>query len=917
MKFTYHNQQIDFPDDLSEENKQCYHSGTFYEVELLEYIRSLRIGGVYIDVGSHIGNHAIYFSLFCKSQKVYAFEPLKAFFTIAHDSIQKNVPEGKCDLLNFGLSDVIGSEQYLFQDIEEAIELETMDGVLDHVHNACVIRIDFEGFNTAVLRGGRNFIRRCKPLIFAKVHNDDKYKEVCDVLTGLGYIPTGKVFNRTPTYEFMSLDKGHKKYFDVASYWEDRYAQGKDSGSGSYDRLALFKANFLNEFIAENNIYSVTELGCGDGAQLGLNEYPKYIGLDISQTSIEKCKKIFQGDTSKTFFYYQPDNFHPDQYVSDISISLDVIYHLSDDHIYEEYLTHLFSLGRYYVIIYSNSEEFYSHGVNERSEYVRFRNFLKDITQRFPSWKLVDAVPNRYPFNTTLNTSTSFADFYIFKKRPNPDEIYTNFDSFHVQKNTNMLLTAAEQSDLIHRELRLQRKDFTKKHSELIKLFDNHTQSEQKVQNLEQKLQDTENQLDQVIREKSEIEEFVTSSKQNLQNTEQQLYQALKEKNDLEKMLVSSEQKLQDKEQQLGLALKEKEEAKAQLLKERKYKEVQQQISSSKDKQIKSLIAKLQERSQARDRAALNYHRVRHRLQNQTKTVSHQLGQALVQAVTKPGMNTVALSYRLGRLAIHGLSKRIRPTRNPEAFSVLLKLPDGREEFTPFTVNKPKYVKARQDRVTFALPEGHSAYLSSRRTAAFDKPPTDGLVALEPDTRYVFAGQLEVQGSVQIWLMEYDLDGRIADHKLTIFDNSFSLEFQTHAQHKQLVISYRILGSGFLGIPAVPWTILEPKADPAPAPKDNLQSNLKQEISILGWPDPPDNNKPRVLSIMDEFTTGCFNKDVNLIQPRPDNWFGLAEKYEPSLIFIESAWKGNFGSWQYRVGEYANKPNDKVAELAA
>ncbi len=92
-------------------------------------------------------------------------------------------------------------------------------------------------------------------------------------------------------------------------------------------------------------------------------------------------------------------------------------------------------------------------------------------------------------------------------------------------------------------------------------------------------------------------------------------------------------------------------------------------------------------------------------------------------------------------------------------------------------------------------------------------------------------------------------------------------------------------------------------------------SDLAAAISIHGWPELPDNNKPIILGIMDEFTSGCFEQDVNLIQARPDNWYALAEKYRPELIFIESAWKGNFGSWQYRVAEYSNKPGHEIAHI--
>ena len=68
----------------------------------------------------------------------------------------------------------------------------------------------------------------------------------------------------------------------------------------------------------------------------------------------------------------------------------------------------------------------------------------------------------------------------------------------------------------------------------------------------------------------------------------------------------------------------------------------------------------------------------------------------------------------------------------------------------------------------------------------------------------------------------------------------------------------------------------------------------------------PANNQPDVVGIMDDFTAGCFEHDVNLIQPSPDNWFDAFEKNRPVLLFIESAWKGNAGTWQYRVAEQAN-----------
>ena len=84
-----------------------------------------------------------------------------------------------------------------------------------------------------------------------------------------------------------------KSEFDVAGYWEKRYSSGRTSGAGSYNRLARFKASFINKFLNERQVLSVAEMGCGDGAQLGLMKYPKYLGLDISETAIEICKNKF------------------------------------------------------------------------------------------------------------------------------------------------------------------------------------------------------------------------------------------------------------------------------------------------------------------------------------------------------------------------------------------------------------------------------------------------------------------------------------------------------------------------------------------------------------------------------------------------------------------------------------------------
>lgn len=84
-------------------------------------------------------------------------------------------------------------------------------------------------------------------------------------------------------------------------YWEERYASGRNSGAGSYKKLAEFKAEIVNSFVTRHNVTSVIEFGCGDGNQLELANYHRYLGLDVSETVISLCKQRFSSDTSKTF----------------------------------------------------------------------------------------------------------------------------------------------------------------------------------------------------------------------------------------------------------------------------------------------------------------------------------------------------------------------------------------------------------------------------------------------------------------------------------------------------------------------------------------------------------------------------------------------------------------------------------------
>ncbi|KAA9034604.1 class I SAM-dependent methyltransferase [Ginsengibacter hankyongi] len=188
-----------------------------------------------------------------------------------------------------------------------------------------------------------------------------------------------------------------------AAYWENRYRKNGNSGVGSYGKSAAYKASVINKFAAENNIRKVIELGCGDGNQLKQFEFPLYLGLDVSATAIEKCVAIFKQDNSKRFYIYNETTFaaNPELFTADLVLSLDVIYHLLEDEVYENYMQKLFSSSSRFVIIYAWDVD------GKQKYHVRHRKFSEWIALYKKDWHLVKRITN----NTALT-----CDFFIYEK---------------------------------------------------------------------------------------------------------------------------------------------------------------------------------------------------------------------------------------------------------------------------------------------------------------------------------------------------------------------------------------------------------------------------------------------------------------------------------------------------------------------
>lgn len=763
-----------------------------------------------------------------------------------------------------------------------------------------------------------------RPLILVLSDGDDLPDALERPLSRMGYRLPGHRVAKASILQVEPAGLDHKRHFDVTSYWDSRYTSNRDSGAGSYGRLARFKAQFLNRFVQEWEIGSVVEFGCGDGAQLSLAKYPKYVGLDISQAVVEKCRRRFEGDHSKRFEHYNPECFDPVTCQAELALSLDVIYHLSNDRIYRQYLEHLFESAVRYVIVYSNSDQSELPGVNESAAYIRFRDFLSDVERWFPGWSLVSAAANRFPYSVLNSEQTSFADFYVFQKREQSESRSNDdqqvIDRLVLRKVLNTLSVADENSarllqgvdrneDLI-RELSTQAGSLAsglanegeraevgrKLLSELIDSSDEKTterfktlhksierlQSEQQTER--EKLFDSLNRCNELLQgQLTKLVNTVDERERQLEQAKVALHELRdSEVPDLERRLQEANAKAK---QRINALSGDLDKVKNDLESARKHDipALRKQVETERfmaERAVQQLKSSLTYRAGLCFREAagsmrglfrlpISLFRVWRQARQQSSGSRLQSGPQFRLIRQAPASEWIALGTRPAWQTIKlqgsgdvGVVGRVRVELASDATErcglVRIEYLDARNQL----------IIARYPRTSFSSRVGQYRYLNTTG----DVEVEEELFRLRPPK-----GARAVRLGFQSWHCEGQL----------LMRNELSLA-NAKATHRRISL-----------------------------PEFTPPSAAVQEAGALGWPKPPDNGKSLVLGVMDEFTESCFSEDLRLVQPRPDNWYALAMKYRPVMVFVESAWKGNGGSWQYRVGTYSIKPGRELEEMLA
>lgn len=173
--------------DARDEVQAAHANGAFYEPEELSLIASrFRSGGVFVDVGANVGNHAVFAAAVCGAEQVICFEPSAAARMILAVNLALNGVAGRARIEPFAVSDragaaalvrdasgALGTARLHAEGAGEAVSTVRLDDVaMDRP--AAFIKIDVEGHEVAALRGAQSLMARDQPDMLIEVANENR-----------------------------------------------------------------------------------------------------------------------------------------------------------------------------------------------------------------------------------------------------------------------------------------------------------------------------------------------------------------------------------------------------------------------------------------------------------------------------------------------------------------------------------------------------------------------------------------------------------------------------------------------------------------------------------------------------------------------------------------------------------------------
>jgi len=170
----------------------------------------------------------------------------------------------------------------------------------------------------------------------------------------------------------------------VIEYWESRYLAGRrSSGEGSRGAAARHKAAFVNALTDRYRVNRIIDWGCGDGEIAARLKVRRYVGLDVSAAALAICRERVR--LPRRAWVYFDGIRAPELPPAGLALSLDVLFHLTEERLYRRHLELLFGSAPVVCIHSSNHDE-------AGEAHVLHREFLPDVPR---GWRCVHEGPDR------------------------------------------------------------------------------------------------------------------------------------------------------------------------------------------------------------------------------------------------------------------------------------------------------------------------------------------------------------------------------------------------------------------------------------------------------------------------------------------------------------------------------------------
>jgi FkbM family methyltransferase len=174
--------------------------GTYEPEQTQAFQKIIRPGDVVFDVGAHYGYYTLLSSALAGPQgKVFAFEPSPGNIP----RLQRHLRINHCDnvtVLEVALSDHEGTARFdnlagsgtghLSPDGRIEVAVTALDSLSSRLPVPKVLKIDCEGAEVEVLKGGERTIRSAGPVIFLSTHGDSLKQTCFRLLQGWGFAPS-------------------------------------------------------------------------------------------------------------------------------------------------------------------------------------------------------------------------------------------------------------------------------------------------------------------------------------------------------------------------------------------------------------------------------------------------------------------------------------------------------------------------------------------------------------------------------------------------------------------------------------------------------------------------------------------------------------------------------------------------------